>query len=161
MKSATIPEIKKVLSVLEPNELVELCLRMAKYKKENKELLNYLLFEASDELLFLKKVKQELDELFDELAQSNNYLIKKSLRKILKTTNKHIKYANSKTIEVDLLLFFCLKMVDKGFSSLTLALLSAIFESQFKKIEKAIATMHEDLQYDYRIEVEKLRTKFI
>ena len=49
MRSASVHEIKQELLTLKPAELVELCLRLAKFKKENKELLNYLLFEAQDE----------------------------------------------------------------------------------------------------------------
>ena len=37
MKAATLSEIKKELNTLPPEQLVELCLRLSKYKKENKE----------------------------------------------------------------------------------------------------------------------------
>ena len=39
MKAATIHEIKQELVTLKPAALSELCLRLAKFKKENKELL--------------------------------------------------------------------------------------------------------------------------
>ena len=36
MKTSSISEIKKALLVLDNFQVVELCLRLAKYKKENK-----------------------------------------------------------------------------------------------------------------------------
>jgi hypothetical protein len=48
MKTATIQEIKQELLALPHNELVELMLKLARSKKENKELLTFLLFEAHD-----------------------------------------------------------------------------------------------------------------
>ena len=48
MKAATVSRIKKDISIKNHDELVELCLRLAKFKKENKELLTYLLYEADD-----------------------------------------------------------------------------------------------------------------
>ena len=46
MKAATLNELRKELQALSSKELVEICLRLAKYKKESKELLTYLIFEA-------------------------------------------------------------------------------------------------------------------
>ena len=57
MKAASIREIKQVLENSTKTELSEVCLRLAKYKKENKELLTYLLFEADDEQNYLQNVK--------------------------------------------------------------------------------------------------------
>src|ERR1700722_4075453 len=108
MKAATVHEIKVELSHLKPGDLVELCLRLIKFKKENKELLTYLLFEGHDEQGFIKSVETEIAEQFSEIPKSNSlYLVKKSIRKILRRTNKHIQYTGSKMAEVQLLLFFC------------------------------------------------------
>lgn len=49
MKTATIAELKSELGNVPAPQLAELCIRLAKFKKENKELLTYLLFEAYDE----------------------------------------------------------------------------------------------------------------
>ena len=58
MKAATIHEIKQELSTVKPVDLVELCLRLGKFKKENKELLTYLLFEAHDEHGYITRCKK-------------------------------------------------------------------------------------------------------
>jgi len=156
MKTASISEIKKVLQALEAEELLELCLRIAKYKKDNKELLHFLLYEAGDEHSFVIKVKEEIDGYFNELPQSNAYLIKKGLRKILKSITKYVKYANSKSIEMELGIYFCQKLKGKRYSTVIVQALNAIWESQIKKIDKNISGFHEDLQYDYRKEIEKV-----
>jgi len=44
MKAASSKEIKSALIEQSPTQLTELCLRLARFKKENKELLTYLLF---------------------------------------------------------------------------------------------------------------------
>lgn len=150
MKSASISEIKKELSTLSSKELLEHCLRLAKYKKENKELLNYLLFEAGDEESYIESVKQEMDELFGEINRSNLYLVKKTLRKILRTTNKHIKYSGIKQTEIELLIYFCRKIKQSRIPIHKNTVLTNLYQQQLKKIGKALSTLHEDLQFDYQ-----------
>ncbi len=48
MDTASIKQLKDTLSTLGREELIGLLLRMVKFKKENKELLTFLLFEADD-----------------------------------------------------------------------------------------------------------------
>ena len=81
MKTATISELKEELSVLPSKTLQELCLRLARYKKENKDLLTYMLFEAQNEQGFISAVKKETEEQFAELPKANWHGTKKSLRK--------------------------------------------------------------------------------
>ena len=68
MKIESIVTIKKELKHLTQEELLELCLRLGKFKKENKALLTYLLFEAHDEDGYIASVKTTLDELFEILT---------------------------------------------------------------------------------------------
>lgn len=157
MKPATISEIKKTLLLQEKEEVIELCLRLAKYKKENKELLNYLLFESTDESAFLQKAKMEMELLFQELNHSNAYVLKKGLRKILKLANKYAKHVNSDVFEIDLLLHFCILFKMKIRESRKNAVLANILDTQLQKIKKKVSTLHEDFQYDYGIELEKLK----
>ncbi|WP_301923170.1 hypothetical protein [Ferruginibacter sp.] len=82
MKAASISDIKQELNNIAPAKLLELCLRLAKYKKDNKELLNYLLFEANDEQAYIGNVKNEMEKEFAAINTSNLYFVKKSLRKI-------------------------------------------------------------------------------
>ncbi|MCW3092597.1 MAG: hypothetical protein JWP81_3666 [Ferruginibacter sp.] len=156
MKAASINEIKQELTATAPAKLLELCIRLAKFKKENKELLSYLLFEAHDESAYIESVKREIDEQFAGINRSNLYFVKKSLRKILRTTGKYIRQAGSRQVEVELLLYFCSVLVNAGIPLGKNTVLSNLYQNQLKKIAKVIATLHEDLQYDYLKELRKL-----
>src|SRR5436190_20066172 len=107
MKAASVHELKQELSNTPAEQLVDLCVRLAKFKKENKELLTYLLFEAFDENAYIGNIKKEVITQFEEINMSSLYFAKKSLRKILRILNKFIRYTGSTETEVRLLLFFC------------------------------------------------------
>ena len=57
MKSASVKELKAALHNLSPIEMLEVCMLMAKYKRENKELLSYLLYEADNEQQYIENIK--------------------------------------------------------------------------------------------------------
>lgn len=149
MKASTINEIKQELVTLPSPKLVELCLRLARFKKENKELLTYLLFEAHDTTAYIESVKQEIALLFEEVNQSNVYFVKKTLRKILRNVNKYCRYSSLPVVEIELLIYFCEHMRELNVSISNNQMLLNIYQNQLKKINKAIADLHEDLQYDY------------
>ncbi len=158
MKSASIAEIKKELKSLSDIQLLEVCMRLAKYKKDNKELLNYLLFEAENEHTYITSIKAEMDEQFEEMNVSNAYLSKKSLRKILRTISKYIKYSGTPETDLELLIYFCKKIKSSPINKFlkTNTVLNNLYLQQLKKIEKALGSLHEDLQFDYRKELERL-----
>ena len=149
MQTATIHDLKKELENTAAPRLIELCIRLAKYKKENKELLNYLLFESFDENTYIENINTETDELFAEISQTNLYFVKKSVRKILRLINKHIRYTGSKEAEVRLLIHFCQKLNSSGIPFTKSTALDNLYKAQVKKINKTLETFHEDLRYDY------------
>ncbi len=158
MKTATLNELKQELSFLPASDLLDLCTRLARFKKENKELLTYLLFEANDEQSYIKSVKASMDADFEAIPKDNNlYLIKKSLRKILRNTNKYIRYTGSKTVEIQLLLYYCSLLKESGIAIHKSSALTNLFQMQLKKIGKTIKLLHEDLQYDYGKALEELQ----
>jgi hypothetical protein len=156
METASVAQIKKELKSLSKEDLLEHCLRVAKYKKENKELLSYLLFEAHDEQQYIEDIKEEIALDFSRILDINTYYIKKSVRKILRNVNKKAKYSGIKTTEVELLIFFCEKMKERGFNSMKHMVLLNIYDRQLEKIRKLISGLHEDLQYDYHSMLESL-----
>jgi DUF438 domain-containing protein len=149
MNTASLQEIKKELRTLEADTLLDLCMRLAKYKKENKELLNYLLFEAHHERAYIENVKEELRELFKAIPPSNVYFIKKSLRKILRFANRQIKYSGVRQTELEVRIFFCAKMKEAKIPLSTGTVLFNLYQQQLKKIESAFAKLPEDIQADY------------
>ena len=78
MKAASSKELKTELDSLPPQELVPLILRLSRFKKENKELLTYLLFEAMDEQSYIAAVKTEIDLQLLNLNISSYFLAKKN-----------------------------------------------------------------------------------
>ena len=156
MKAAMIHEIKDELNTLKTSQLTELCLRLTKFKKENKELLTYLLFEAHNEQGYIEGIKKEIDENFSEINLSHLYYAKKSLRKIVRIINKYCRYSGSKQTEVELRLYFCAVLKDSGIPIQKNTVINNLYQSQVKKIKTVLSTLHEDLQYDYRRELEEL-----
>ena len=157
MKPASVNEIKQKLKELDKKDLIEICQRLARFKKDNKELLTYLLFEEDDLSNYIQNVKEEIDEGFRQVNTSNVYFAKKTIRKILRISNKYIRYTGSKTAETEILLHYLTNFKGLSLTWRKSTALSNLYASQFKKIEAAINTMHEDLQYDYRRELERLR----
>lgn len=156
MKAASIQEIKAELQASNLIKVRELCLQLAKFKKENKELLTYLLFEAHDQESYIAQVKEEINEGFLELPKANIYLTKKTLRKILRIASKHIKYMASKQGEAQVLLHYCQKLTSSGIAYQKYPVLNNLYQMQLKKVKKAIEGMHEDEQYDYLNEMKML-----
>lgn len=156
MKPASISTLRKELDMLPPKELAQLCMRLAKYSKENKELLSYLIFDAENEEGFIQGVKAQIEAQFEEINTSSMFYVRKSIRKILKITNKYIRYSGQKPTEVELLLFFCQTMKASGIKYHRVTSMNNLYQNQVIKIKKAVATLHEDLQFDYQKEIEKL-----
>jgi hypothetical protein len=156
MKAASVNEIKQQLKERSPAQLMELCLRLARHKKENKELLTFLLFEADDLSLYIRNVKEEIDEGFLQVNVSNVYFSKKTLRKVLRIVNKHIRYTASKTAEVELLLHYLTNFKGLKLKWQQSTALTNLYKAQLKKIHEALGTMHEDLQHDYARELKRL-----
>lgn len=153
MKAASLSELKHELTSLKPAELTALCMRLAKYKKENKELLTYLLFEANDEESYIESIKKEIDLAFEGMNKSNIYFAKKSIRKALRIANKYIKYSTSKQTEVEVLIHFCKMLKKSGISYKNSIVLNNLHLRQIQRIRKALSYLHEDLQFDYKEEI--------
>ncbi len=156
MKTATVKELKNELSHYTQSELIELCLQLSKFKKENKELLTYLLFEKGNEEAFIQGVKTEVDKQFETINTNSYFYIKKSVRKILRIIKKYIRYSKNKETEIELLLYFCKKMKAFKPSIKNHTALENIFKRELIALEKKISMVHEDLQFDYGIELNLL-----
>ena len=153
MAVAKIGKIKKELEKLEFKELLEVSLRLTKFKKENKELLSFLLFEADDISSFIQKVKSDVEEQFLQINKLNVYFIKKGVRKILRIVNKQIRFSSSKQVEAELLIHFCNCIISNSIPIKNSTQLLNLYKNQLKKIEDALLLLHPDLQYDLRRQI--------
>ena len=151
-------EIKKELQHLNNAELTTLCLRLARFKKENKELLTYLLFKADNQDAFIKEYKEEMDLQFNKL-NGKSYLVAKSLRKIASQMNNHIRYAGSELVKTELLLHFCSNYIHYVNYHTTYKPLRSILYRYAEKVKTAIGKLQEDLQHDYGNLFEEMLTE--
>lgn len=120
-------------------------------------MLTYLIFEANDEQAYIQSIKEAVDEQFMDINHTSLYFVKKSLRKILRLINRYSKYSDETQTGIDLLIYFCKKIKDAAIPIHKSTALVNLYEGQIKKIRKELATMHEDLQYDYLKELETLQ----
>ena len=155
MKPEKLNNIKKELAAKSVLELTDLCLRLAKYKKDNKELLNYLLYDAHDPMEYAKQVKAFAEEEFKVISH-HYYHAGKSLRKILRLINKHAKYTASKPVELELLIWFCYSFLKYAPIHTSHKPIQLIITRQLEKIKLLIPKLHEDLAFDYKSEYEQL-----
>ena len=79
----------------------------------------------------------------------NYYFIKKGTRKILRRVKTYIRYSKIKETEIDLLIYFCQKIKDFTPSVEKSIVLTNMHNREVESIKKKVATLHEDLQFDY------------
>jgi hypothetical protein len=156
MKPATISILKQELKSRPPEQLIAACIRLAKYKVENKELLSYLLFESENESIFIHTIKEEIEKEFAVINRSNVYFAKKSIRRLLKNNNKYIRFSTQRTTEVELRLHFCRQLRKYGYYQNKDTALDRLYLRQVENIRKALLRLNEDLQFDYGRELESL-----
>ena len=156
MKAAAVKEIKSALESLPETELVELCLRLVKFKKENKELATYVLFDEGDEGAYVAGVNASLGELFSDVHPTNPFYAKKTLRKIVRTAARYSKYSHEPTTAVEVLLFVAARMRPVVAELKRSTAVENIYLGVIKKIKKLTSALHEDLQYDYLRQLAKI-----
>jgi predicted AlkP superfamily phosphohydrolase/phosphomutase len=156
MNAAGLQDLKKELMQRDSKEWLEICLQLTRFKKENKEYLNYLLFLKEDNKTFISELKKEIDIRFENLNAVNNYILNKMLRKILRYINKHLRFCKTEEISTEIWLYFCSKLVQYPVDIAQSAALLKLYTGVKSKIENTIPKLHEDLQYDYNKLLQKL-----
>jgi hypothetical protein len=160
MNTVSINQIQKELKILSQKELLEICVRLAKFKKENKQLLAYLLFEANNEKTYIEDAKKELDELFREINRKTTYTTKKGLQKIVRNMNRLIKFSEQTQTEIELRIYFCKKVRSQRIPIDASAVINNLYYREIEKIKNAFSKLHEDLQFDYKNDLELLGINF-
>jgi hypothetical protein len=150
MKISSLKEIKDELKHSSQEEIIDYCLRLVKYKKDNKELLTYLMFESENDELYISDIKEEIDLLFSEVNKINMWVAKKNVRRILAKLKKYIRYTQKKEVEIEILLYFCQKLNRMPHVLQRNKVLRNTLHMQLSLVQKAINTLHPDLQQDYQ-----------
>lgn len=156
MKASSLAQIKKELQNLSSEELYNLCAQLGRFKVENKLLLTYLLYYSEDNESYIEDVKELLDTMFEAMNTESYFYMKKTIRKVLRQIKLYSRISKSTIVEVELLLFFCERLSVLEPSIQRNKLLTNLYERQKAAILKKIATLHEDLQYDYKEQLKEL-----
>ncbi len=136
--------------------MLTICLRLGRFKKDNKELLTYLLFEAGNEQSYVKLLKEDIDDMMEETNMSHLYYVKKGLQKIVRSLNKSLRYSGQKQTEVEVRLYLCQRIKGSGIAIARHTTINNLYHREIKRIEKALVSLHDDLQADYQYELDKL-----
>lgn len=110
MKPATVSELKKALIRLSHDDLLDACLRLAKFKADNKELLTYVLMKSADEQAYAREVCEDID---GQMPASGS-IHKKTMRKIVRSMEKSIRFSGDKETELQVRIHFCRQFVERG-----------------------------------------------
>lgn len=152
MEAASIAELKKVLVQLDRGDLLDACLRLARFKKDNKELLTYVLFLSADEQAYVDGLCEQIDEQFALTPNAH----KKTLRKIIRWIDKWVRFSGNKETEAQVRLHFChaLKASDTPFRRSKV--MANMYLGQLRKVRKAIEKMHDDAKLDFEDQLAEL-----
>jgi hypothetical protein len=156
LKAASLKEIKESLENATPNELLAYCLQLIRYKKENKELVSYLLYEQTDPAGYVRSVNAGLDILFESINVHQLYFAKKTIRKIIRIANRYIRYSNNGTVEIEIHLHLTEKIKSLQLPMQQNKALHNLYLAQIKKIIKTQSALHEDEQYEYKKRIGEL-----
>ncbi len=153
----SIHDIKKELQQLPDKRLVEIVATLARYKKDNKEYLNYLLYYADSNDAYINAIIEEVDTQFAAIdVKANLYFVKKSLRKILRIITRYSRYIDDKQVTTRLLIYFCRKLKESGIPFENSKMIVNMYQQQLKKINTMIEGLHEDFQHDFKMDIENL-----
>lgn len=152
MNAASIAELKKALLQLEREDLLDACLRLARFKKDNKELLTYLLFLSGDEQAYADYLCEELDSQFAQTMITP----KKTLRKTIRWMDKCLRFSGVRETEVQVRTRFCVALDSSRIPYRGNRVIYNMYTGQLKKIHAAIAKLHPDLQFEFLEELKQL-----
>ena len=159
MKAASIEEIRKALQALPAKKLLEVTLRLTRFKIENKELLTYLLFEAGDEQGYVQSLQLEIDDMLADVHKAPSATVKKQLRRITRLITRQSKYIGSKWAAAELHLHFSRALQQHPENLLNITSANTIYHQQLNRAAKLIPELEDDLQHDYRRRLQALASE--
>lgn len=152
MTTIKLQNQKKEIAKLDAKTLAEICIRLAKYKTENKEFLNYLLFHSYDNQPYIDEIKSDITNTFLSFNQ-NDYLNSKVLKGLLTRLNKQLKFIADKNREAEIVTEFCLAFIANVSVRCYYAGLMQVLYRQFVRLQKVVGKLDEDLQFDYKEDI--------
>lgn len=156
MVAATSKTIKDSLDSKSSKELKELLHRLLRFKKENKELATYLLFYEQEESEFVADAKVAITAQFEEVNTKTVFYAKKGLRKMIRIAAKFSKYSSDKTTTIELGLHIANHLSNLPKQLKSSPLIKNMYTANLKKINNTLETLHDDIQFDYKKELQNL-----
>ncbi|GAB4107739.1 hypothetical protein GCM10028791_01860 [Echinicola sediminis] len=157
MKLPSLAQIKKELSHLTEEELIALLMETAKFTTDNKQFLFFKVYGRENPGFFQEMVEEELQLAFEGANLDHAHFAKKSAQAIRRKLNKYLKFTKEKTIQIELIAFFCRGLQEQGYLKFDHPVIDNLYQMQLNKIQKLVAGLHEDLQYDYQEVLEELK----
>lgn len=155
-----LSDLKKELLVLSKPELIQLCLRVAKLKRENKELLAYLIYDVEDPLFYAEKLKPELKEVFEQPFQHAYYLTK-SIRKVMRLIAKYYRFTSNKQGETELLIYLVDEFHKSWRNEYRYQALGKVIFRCLEKAESNLKKIDEDFRADFEEPIAQLFQKTV
>lgn len=155
-----LPSLKTIrdeLSLLTNKELISIVSALIKFRKDNKELVTYMLFDSKDETVYVKTVIEETNTAMESVNRFNAKQQIKHIRKVLRNVKKAIKISGNHETAITLLLHFCSIMKEKNLPIYRFKGINLIWERCISQIETEMLKIHEDLRYDYGEELKRLK----
>lgn len=120
--------------------------------------MSYLLFHSANEPVYVRSVKDEMDGQLEEMNSSNMYLAKKTIRKVLRTANKHIRFSGTPLTELELRIHFCKTLKETEIPIRNHPVLLNLYNNQVKKIRQVLLKLDEDLRFDFQADIDFIQT---
>jgi hypothetical protein len=153
-----LSDLKKELLELSKPELIQLCLRVAKLKRENKELLAYLIFDSDDPLFYAQKLKPEIKEVFEQPFQHAYYLTK-SIRKAMRLITKYYRFTSNKQGETELLIYLVEEFYLSWRNEYRYQALGKVIYRCLEKAQSNLKKIDEDFRADFENPINELAKK--
>jgi hypothetical protein len=153
-----LSDLKKELLELSKPELIQLCLRVAKLKRENKELLAYLIFDSDDPLFYAQKLKPEIKEVFEQPFQHAYYLTK-SIRKAMRLITKYYRFTSNKQGETELLIYLVEEFYLSWRNEYRYQALGKVIYRCLEKAQSNLKKIDEDFRADFENPIIELAKK--
>lgn len=153
-----LSDLKKELLELSKPELIQLCLRVAKLKRENKELLAYLIFDSEDPIFYAQKLKPEIKEVFEQPFQHAYYLTK-SIRKAMRLITKYYRFTSNKQGETELLIYLVEEFYLSWRNEYRYQALGKVIFRCLEKAQSNLKKIDEDFRADFEDPINELVKK--
>lgn len=148
IEKVALADIKQALQQATPNELRDLCVRLARFKQDNKQLLHYALFYQDRPEVFIEEVNVRLKEAVETFNYSHAYWVKKGLRKWQRQVNLLGRISGEPWVQAKLQGMYALACYEAASKVAATEVLTNLCAQATKKFYAQVAKLEADWQHD-------------